>query len=182
MKEKIVLTIEQSQYRKYWQAFLAAHNAAEKRQTGIYAKTESMMRASGIKGDDAKGRRQFNDKLRNIVGIKTFTRVTGSDGKQAPKSAAWSTFDGMLSACWRRVFPRKPTDKKVDGKPTDKKVDGKQENKMMKGLSDRMSAYALVLQDAATAKTHAALSTNEAKQLEKLLGKLKALAELGYPD
>ena len=175
------LSADELSFRKEWQAFVTASTTAAKKQTGIYAHCESILRASTIKEDDAKGRSALNAKLRDIAGIKTEKRAT-VDGKQAAKNPSWNAFDSMLSTCWKKVYP-KPASKKWAGKKEgDKKEAGKKESGVAKGLTTRVACYALVLQDLAAAKTHAALSASEVKQAEKLIIKLKALAELGYPD
>ena len=167
-----------SALRVAFEAYVSGATRAEKTYGAFNTLLVETIKAANITVDDAKGKSALKERIRTECGLSSADMVKKANDKGTkvyqPRA---NRFIAAFDYAWKKVHPvakAKPTDKPATTATTAGKV--------AKGLSDRMAAYALVLQDCAAAKTHAALSTNEAKQLDKLLSKLKALAELGYPD
>ncbi len=136
--------------------------------------------SSGIKSEDKKGRDALRAKFRAMCGLpETSYPSHMEDGKQV-KDDRENRFGSMLSNAWRNAFPKAPKAPKAPKGEGESKSESV--GPVTKGLTKRTEAYALILQDLANAKSHAAMSTSQIKAGEKLIATLKSLSELGYPD
>lgn len=153
--------------------YVNASSKAEKNGATLTSEFVRIITAAHIKQDDKDGRKKVRATLRRECGLpeKPPIRMMGADGKQAAKVPRENAFDVLLHRAFGKVWPKTKPEKVDKVEATTADTDSGVPT--AKGMTQRTQAYALVLQDLATAKTKKLFGVKFINSLETSLNLLK---------